>query len=52
MEKSNSRQSGLVTDWHQARGYLFTGGDSKVIKIWDAHQELPVMVILTLPLLK
>ncbi|ORE04983.1 WD40 repeat-like protein [Rhizopus microsporus var. microsporus] len=47
MEKSNSRQSGLVTDWHQARGYLFTGGDSKVIKIWDAHQELPVMDIPT-----
>ncbi|CAO3689045.1 unnamed protein product [Rhizopus stolonifer] len=47
MEKSNSRQSGLVIDWHQARGYLFTGGDSKVIKIWDAHQELPVIDIPT-----
>ncbi|KAG1056672.1 hypothetical protein G6F43_001453 [Rhizopus delemar] len=47
MEKSNSKQSGLVTDWHQARGYLFTGGDSKVIKVWDAHQELPVMDIPT-----
>lgn len=49
MEKSNSKQSGLVTDWHQARGYLFTGGDSKVIKVWDAHQELPVMVNKKLP---
>jgi WD40 repeat protein len=44
MEKSNSRQSGLVTNWHQTHGYLFTGGDSKVIKVWDAQQELSVMV--------
>lgn len=44
MEKSNSRQSGLVSDWHQARGLLFTGGDARVIKVWDVHQEMPVMV--------
>jgi regulator-associated protein of mTOR len=44
MEKSNSRQSGLVNDWHQARGLLFTGGDARVIKVWDVHQEMPVMV--------
>ncbi|KAG0761248.1 hypothetical protein G6F32_001269 [Rhizopus arrhizus] len=47
MEKSNSRQSGLVTNWHQTHGYLFTGGDSKVIKVWDAQQELSVMDIPT-----
>lgn len=44
MEKSNSRQSGLVSDWHQARGLLFTGGDARIIKVWDVHQEMPVMV--------
>lgn len=44
MEKSSSRQSGLVTDWHQARGLLFTGGDARYIKVWDVHQELPVVV--------
>ncbi|KAI8369718.1 raptor N-terminal caspase like domain-containing protein [Blakeslea trispora] len=47
MEKSNSRQSGLVTDWHQARGLLFTGGDARVVKVWDVHQEMPVMDIPT-----
>ncbi|KAG1056979.1 hypothetical protein G6F43_001173 [Rhizopus delemar] len=47
MEKSSSRQSGLVTNWHQTHGYLFTGGDSKVIKVWDAQQELSVMDIPT-----
>ncbi|KAI8373402.1 hypothetical protein EDC96DRAFT_499196 [Choanephora cucurbitarum] len=47
MEKSNSRQSGLVTEWHQARGLLFTGGDARVVKVWDVHQEMPVMDIPT-----
>jgi regulator-associated protein of mTOR len=44
MEKSNSRQSGLVCEWHQGRGALFTGGDARAIKVWDAHQEMTVMV--------
>ncbi|KAG0172829.1 hypothetical protein DFQ29_008217 [Apophysomyces sp. BC1021] len=47
MEKSSSRQSGLVCDWHQGRGTLFTGGDARVIKVWDAHQEMSVMDIAT-----
>ncbi|KAI8086100.1 raptor N-terminal caspase like domain-containing protein [Halteromyces radiatus] len=47
MEKSNSRQSGLVCEWHQGRGALFTGGDARVIKVWDAHQEMSVMDIAT-----
>ncbi|KAI9272712.1 raptor N-terminal caspase like domain-containing protein [Phascolomyces articulosus] len=47
MEKSNIRQSGLVCDWHQERGLLFTGGDARVIKVWDAHQEMPIMDIAT-----
>ena len=48
MERSSSRQSGLVCDWHQGRGVLFTGGDSRAIKVWDAHQEMSVMVCATL----
>ncbi|KAI8333711.1 raptor N-terminal caspase like domain-containing protein [Chlamydoabsidia padenii] len=47
MEKSNSRQSGLVCEWHQGRGALFTGGDARAIKVWDAHQEMTVMDIAT-----
>ncbi|KAI9477985.1 MAG: raptor N-terminal caspase like domain-containing protein [Benjaminiella poitrasii] len=47
MEKSSGKQSGLVSDWHQSRGLLFTGGDARVIKVWDVHQEMPVMDILT-----
>ncbi|KAG8903119.1 hypothetical protein FRB99_003721 [Tulasnella sp. 403] len=31
--------SGLVTDWLQPYGLLLVGGDSKVIKMWDAHKE-------------
>ncbi|KAF7731549.1 hypothetical protein EC973_009313 [Apophysomyces ossiformis] len=47
MERSSSRQSGLVCEWHQGRGTLFTGGDARVIKVWDAHQEMSVMDIAT-----
>ncbi|KAI7868605.1 hypothetical protein BDF14DRAFT_1956350 [Spinellus fusiger] len=47
MEKSSSRQSGLVCEWHQSRGTLFTGGDMRVIKVWDAHQEMTIMDIPT-----
>ncbi|CAO3617018.1 unnamed protein product [Cunninghamella blakesleeana] len=47
MEKSNTRQSGLICEWHQGRGTLFTGGDARVIKVWDAHQEMSVMDITT-----
>lgn len=44
MEKSSIRQSGLVCEWHQGNGLLFTGGDARIIKVWDAQQEMPVMV--------
>ncbi|ORX58298.1 hypothetical protein DM01DRAFT_1319147 [Hesseltinella vesiculosa] len=47
MEKTHSRQSGLVCEWHQGRGTLFTGGDARQIKVWDAQQELCVMDIST-----
>ncbi|KAF5385356.1 hypothetical protein D9615_001068 [Tricholomella constricta] len=31
--------SGVITDWAQATGNLLVGGDSRVIKIWDAQTE-------------
>ncbi|CAM0135452.1 unnamed protein product [Umbelopsis sp. WA50703] len=40
MEKSSSKQSGMVCDWYQNRGTLLIGGDARVIKVWDAQQEL------------
>lgn len=38
------RGSGVVTDWKQSGGSLFVGGDSRIIRIWDAHTESQVMV--------
>ncbi|RDB29372.1 Target of rapamycin complex 1 subunit mip1 [Hypsizygus marmoreus] len=31
--------SGVVTDWKQSAGILLVGGDSRVIKVWDAQTE-------------
>lgn len=31
--------SGMVTEWRQSGAFLFTGGDSKSIRIWDVHME-------------
>jgi regulator-associated protein of mTOR len=44
MEKSSNKQSGLVCDWYQNRGTLLIGGDARVIKVWDAQQELVLTV--------
>lgn len=38
------RGAGLVCEWHQARGSLFTGGLSNFIKIWDAEEEVCIQV--------
>ncbi|KAH9486204.1 Target of rapamycin complex 1 subunit mip1 [Psilocybe cubensis] len=39
-EMIQSRQgSGLVMDWKQSGGLLLVGGDSRVIKVWDASTE-------------
>lgn len=39
-EMIQSRQgSGLVMDWKQSGGSLLVGGDSRVIKVWDASTE-------------
>ena len=38
------RGAGLVTEWKQAGGTLLTSGDSRIVRVWDAHTESSVMV--------
>lgn len=38
--------SGMVLDWKQSAGTLLVGGDSHVIKVWDAQTETQGMVSL------
>lgn len=38
------RGSGLVLDWRQMGGNLLAGGDSRVIRLWDAHTESQLVV--------
>lgn len=37
------RGAGLITEWRQAGGTLLVGGDSRIIRIWDANTETPIM---------
>ncbi|EPS99346.1 hypothetical protein FOMPIDRAFT_1124614, partial [Fomitopsis schrenkii] len=37
------RGSGVITDWRQTGGTLLVGGDSRVVRVWDAHTESQVM---------
>ncbi|KAG2035660.1 raptor N-terminal caspase like domain-containing protein [Suillus americanus] len=37
------RGSGLVLDWKQSGGTLLIGGDSRIIRVWDAHTETQVL---------
>ncbi|KAI0756148.1 hypothetical protein C8Q80DRAFT_1115762 [Daedaleopsis nitida] len=37
------RGSGIITDWKQSGGTLLVGGDSRIIRVWDAHTESQVM---------
>jgi len=40
-ETVQTRQgSGLIMDWKQSAGNLLVGGDSRVIKVWDAQTEV------------
>jgi regulatory associated protein of mTOR len=36
--------SGVVTDWKQSAGTLLVGGDSHVVKVWDAQTETQGLV--------
>lgn len=43
------RGSGVITDWRQTGGTLLVGGDSRVVRVWDAHTESQVMVSMSEP---
>jgi regulator-associated protein of mTOR len=36
--------SGVVTDWKQQGGTLLVSGDSRFIRVWDAHTENQILV--------
>jgi regulatory associated protein of mTOR len=38
------RGSSLVLDWKQSSGTLLIDGDSRIIRVWDAHTETQVLV--------
>ncbi|KAJ7699184.1 raptor N-terminal caspase like domain-containing protein [Mycena metata] len=35
--------AGVVMDWKQTAGILVVGGDSRIIKVWDAQTETPTL---------
>ncbi|TCD64747.1 hypothetical protein EIP91_003669 [Steccherinum ochraceum] len=39
------RGSGVVTSWKQSGGLLLVGGDSRIVRVWDAHTESQLMDI-------
>ena len=41
------RGAGLVLGWHQGSGMVAAGGDSRVVRVWDAHQETVASVRIT-----
>ncbi|KAI0066602.1 hypothetical protein BV25DRAFT_1820620 [Artomyces pyxidatus] len=40
---SMPRGSGTVVDWKQSGGFLLVGGDSRTIRVWDAHTEAQLL---------
>ncbi|TDL29563.1 hypothetical protein BD410DRAFT_780006 [Rickenella mellea] len=36
---SMKRGSGVILDWQQGPGVVLAGGDSRIIRAWDAHRE-------------
>jgi regulator-associated protein of mTOR len=36
--------SGLVLEWQQGPGVIVAGGDSRSIRLWDAHRECALSV--------
>lgn len=41
--------SGVITDWKQSGGTLLVSGDSRIVRVWDAHTESQVMVCVPSP---
>jgi regulator-associated protein of mTOR len=38
------RGSGTVINWKQAGGFLHISGDTRIIRVWDAHTETQLLV--------
>lgn len=38
------RGAGVVTAWKQNGGNLLVSGDSRIIRVWDAHTEAQLLV--------
>ena len=38
------RGAGVVTSWKQNGGNLLVSGDSRIIRVWDAHTEAQLQV--------
>ena len=36
--------AGLVLNWNQANGVLHASGDVRVIRLWDTHKEMRILV--------
>jgi regulator-associated protein of mTOR len=41
--------SGVILDWKQSGGSLLVGGDSRIIRAWDAHTETQTLVRFSKP---
>ena len=38
------RGAGVITSWKQTGGNLLVSGDSRIVRIWDAHTEAQLLV--------
>ena len=43
--------AGLVLNWNQTNGVLHASGDVRVIRLWDTHKEMKILVRLCYKLL-
>ena len=47
-----AKGSGLVVDWDHTASLMYTSGDVRIVRVWDAETELRVQVSLVLLLLQ
>lgn len=43
----SSKLYGLLTAWHQQSETIIVGGESKILRLWDADKELKILDIQT-----
>lgn len=39
-----AKAAGLVVEWHQRAGIVYSSGDTRVIRLWDVDHELKIQV--------